>query len=72
MNENTILVPGRFAVIHPGHIRLFRHASTLAKRVIVALDISDISTEEIQWRSGALKGIPYVNQVVHYLSLIHI
>ena len=72
MNDNTILVPGRFAVIHPGHIRLFRHANTLAKKVIVALDISEISTEEIQWRSGALKGIPYVNQVVHYKGSLNV
>jgi cytidyltransferase-like protein len=66
MTEDLVLVPGRFAVIHPGHIRLFRHARSMANSVVVALDITGISNEEMRWRSGALKGIPYVNEVVYF------
>lgn len=64
MANDIVLVPGRFAVIHPGHVRLFRYASTLSKEVIVALDVSGISEEEISWRIGAIQGIPYVSRVI--------
>jgi rfaE bifunctional protein kinase chain/domain len=38
----------------------------MANSVVVALDITGISNEEMRWRSGALKGIPYVNEVVYF------
>jgi len=64
MPNDIVLVPGRFAVIHPGHVRLFRYAASLCQEVVVALDATGIDVEEIAWRVGALEGIPYVNKVV--------
>lgn len=64
MTNNVVLVPGRFAVIHPGHVRLFRYAASLSKQVVVALDTTGIDAGEVAWRVGALAGISYVSKVV--------
>lgn len=62
----NILVPGHFAVIHPGHVRLFKYAQTLGERIVVALDVTGADQNEIEWRIGALKGISLVDEVVTF------
>jgi rfaE bifunctional protein kinase chain/domain len=59
----TVLVPGKFAVLHAGHIRIFRYAKEIGQRVIAALDISGLSQSEIRWRFSALSSLEYVEKV---------
>ncbi len=61
-----VFVSGKFRVIHAGHLRLFRTASELGKRLIVALDVESLTSEEIHWRKSILKNIEYVDQVVEF------
>lgn len=60
----TVLVPGNFAVLHPGHIRLFRYAKSIGDRVIVALDVMGVDEEDADWRVGAIAGTSLVDEVV--------
>ena len=66
MSQEISLVPGRFVVIHPGHIRLLRYAKSISEKVVVALNSAGVTEEEISWRIGALQGIPFVDQVIAY------
>lgn len=59
-------VSGKFRVIHAGHMRLFRAASDLCENLTVGLDTTDLSTEEVLWRTSILEGIEYVDRVVQY------
>lgn len=62
-NTNKVFISGKFNVIHPGHIRLFRYGKKLAESLHVALDIHGLSQDEIDWRVNALKSIHLVDQV---------
>ena len=62
-DTNKVFISGKFNVIHPGHIRLFRYGKKLAETLHVALDIHGLSQDEIDWRVDALKGIDLVDQV---------
>lgn len=62
-DTNKVFISGKFNVIHPGHIRLFRYGKELAETLHVALDIHGLSQDEIDWRVDALKGIDLVDQV---------
>lgn len=66
MLADKVLIPGKFEVIHAGHIRLFRTGKQLAKKTIVALDINGLVEEEIQWRIGALSGLNIIDQIETY------
>lgn len=60
----TVLISGKFAVIHSGHIRLFMHARSLGGKLIVALDSTGLAKEEIEWRLAFLSTQDFINQVV--------
>ena len=38
----VVFISGKFRVIHAGHVRLFRTASALGQKLIVALDIENL------------------------------
>ena len=61
-----VFVSGKFRVIHAGHLRLFRTASEIGQKLVVALDVEGLLTEEIHWRKSILKNIEYVDQVVEF------
>ena len=42
-NKNTVLVFGHFNVIHPGHLRLFRFAKEIGRKLTVAIENDRIS-----------------------------
>jgi len=66
-DELTIcLVSGKFKVLHIGHLRLFNTASSLADKLIVAVDDSDISSEELDWRINLIKNIEIISEVITY------
>jgi len=72
MNQ-TVLIPGYFVTLHAGHIRLFRFARSIADKVVVALEVSQVDKEEIQWRQEALSNISFVDEVVlTYGSLVEV
>lgn len=60
---NKVFISGKFNVIHPGHIRLFRLGKKLAKTLHVALDTQGLDQSEIDWRLNALQSIDIVDQV---------
>jgi rfaE bifunctional protein kinase chain/domain len=62
------LVSGKFKVIHSGHIRIFKLARELSNELVVALDVSDLESSDIQWRLSALKSIDFVSRVITYES----
>jgi len=63
---DVVLVSGKFRVLHAGHMRLFRTATDLGHKLVVALDITELTTEEIHWRENILRNIEYVDRVVEY------
>jgi len=68
LKVDKVLVPGKFEVIHSGHIRLFKTGKDLGKKIIVALDIDKLSSEEISWRLELLKGINQVDEIETFNS----
>jgi rfaE bifunctional protein kinase chain/domain len=68
--QDSVLISGKFRVIHAGHIRLFRLGKELAKKLIVAIDVSNLELEEIAWRLKVLESIEYVDQVIQYDEFI--
>jgi rfaE bifunctional protein kinase chain/domain len=68
LKVDKVLVPGKFEVIHSGHMRLFKTGKDLGKKIIVALDIDKLSTEEISWRLELLKGINQVDEIETFNS----
>jgi rfaE bifunctional protein kinase chain/domain len=61
--SSTVLVPGKFVVLHAGHIRLFRFAKEIGQVVIAGLDINGLNQSEINWRKDALSSLEFVDQV---------
>ena len=61
-----VFVSGKFRVIHAGHMRLLRTATDYGKKLIVGLDTSDLTADEIHWRESILKGIDYVDEVIKF------
>jgi len=68
--QDSVLISGKFRVIHAGHIRLFRLGKELAKKLIVAIDVSNLELEEVAWRLKVLESIEYVDQVIQYDEFI--
>jgi rfaE bifunctional protein kinase chain/domain len=62
------LVSGKFKVIHSGHIRLFKLARELSEELVVALDVTDLDSSDIDWRLKALESIDFVSRVITYKS----
>jgi rfaE bifunctional protein kinase chain/domain len=60
------LVSGKFQVIHPGHIRLFKLAREISHELVVALDVSGLDEEDVAWRVQALQNINFVGRVLMY------
>jgi rfaE bifunctional protein kinase chain/domain len=60
------LVSGKFKVLHIGHLRLFETAANLADELIVAIDNSDISPDELNWRVTLLKNIESIHEVIEF------
>lgn len=68
MNKSSAkaLVSGKFQVIHPGHIRLFKLAHEISHELVVALDVSGLHEDDITWRVQALQNINFVDKVLTY------
>jgi rfaE bifunctional protein kinase chain/domain len=67
MDDTTkVFISGKFNVIHPGHIRLFRFGKELAEKLHVALDTDGLNQDEINWRVNALQAIDLVDQIHTY------
>ena len=58
---DVVFLSGKFRVIHAGHMRLFRTAIDFGQKLVVALDISELSEEEVLWRKGILENIKITN-----------
>jgi rfaE bifunctional protein kinase chain/domain len=58
-----VLVPGKFVVLHAGHIRLFRFAQDLGDQIVAALDISGLTQDQVTWRLDVLSNLEFVDSV---------
>lgn len=67
---HKVFVSGKFRVIHAGHMRLFRTATDLGDKLVVALDTESLSQEEIHWRKSILENIEYIDNVIIYKGSI--
>ena len=65
-SQGKALVSGKFQVIHPGHIRLFKLAYELSQELVVALDVLGLDEDDISWRVQALQNINFVGRVITY------
>ncbi len=68
--QDSVLISGKFRVIHAGHIRLFRLGKELAKKLVVAIDVRNLELEEVAWRLKVLESIDYIDQVIQYDEFI--
>ena len=66
--EKDVLISGKFAVIHSGHIRLFIFAKTIGKRLTVAIDVDGLSDEEREFRINFLKNQNFIDKVITFRS----
>ena len=62
----SVLVSGKFRVIHAGHMRLFRTATDYGHNLVVALDTNGLAVEEVKWRLSILRNIEYVDRVIEF------
>ena len=73
-NEKVCFISGKFNVLHPGHLRLFRHAKEIADQLIVGVfsDSFDSSGEFMVSEVDRLEGVRanrWVDQVIRVSSL---
>ena len=75
--SKTIFINGCFDVIHRGHIELFKFASYLGDRLVVAIDEDDRIRKSkgpkrpiniLEDRMYVLRSIKYVDEVEHFGS----
>ncbi len=68
--ETTVLVSGKFNVIHPGHLRLFRFAKECGDRLIVAVESDAMAGNDAhvpeQYRLDGVKSNSYVDHAFIY------
>jgi len=58
----TCLVSGKFKVLHTGHLRLFHAAAELGDRLIVAIDGSGVSSDELELRRQLIRNLGLVDE----------
>lgn len=58
----TCLVSGKFKVLHTGHLRLFHAASELSDRLIVAIDGSGVTSDELELRRQLINNLGLVDE----------
>lgn len=63
---STSLVSGKFKVLHLGHLRLFKTAASLADNLIIAIDNSGLTEEELNWRIKLISNIDIVHKVIEF------
>lgn len=60
----TVLVYGKFRIVHPGHMRLFSHALDLGEKLIIGIVREQESSENIAFSETLLRNLPFVSEVV--------
>jgi rfaE bifunctional protein kinase chain/domain len=66
----TVLISGKFIVLHAGHMRLLKSGKDLGERLIVCLDISESTVEESTWRKSLISELSFVDEVLTYTGSI--
>lgn len=60
----TVLVYGKFRIVHPGHMRLFSHATDLGDKLIIGIIKDEESKEDIAFSETLLRNLPFVSEVI--------
>jgi len=64
INRGRVLVYGKFKVVHPGHMRLFKQALDLGDYLIVGIIPETETDEYVEFSKTLIQSLPFVNQVV--------
>ena len=63
--KKTVLVAGRFNIVHPGHLRLLHFAKSRGEHLIVAVFENDSETfVDLSDRLAAVEALDMVNEVI--------
>lgn len=60
----TVLVYGKFRIVHPGHLRLFSHALEIGEKLIVGIIKETNANEETNFSETVLRNLPFVSDVI--------
>ena len=64
VGSETVLVYGKFRIVHPGHMRLFRHALDLGSRLIIGIVKDEENDENVSFSETLLRNLPFVSEVI--------
>ena len=63
--KNTVLVAGRFNIVHPGHLRLLHFAKSRGEHLIVVVFENDSQTfVDLSDRLAAVEALDMVSEVI--------
>lgn len=62
--KGTVLVYGKFRIVHPGHMRLFSHALELGEKLIVGILKEPNTNDDSDFTETLLRNLPFVTDVI--------
>lgn len=62
--KGSVLVYGKFRIVHPGHMRLFSHALELGDKLIVGILKEPNTTDDSNFSETLLRNLPFVTDVI--------
>ena len=66
--KNAVFISGAFNVVHPGHLRLFKFAKELGRKLIVGVLSDELIKQKTllkdKLRVEGVKSIQYVDEVI--------
>jgi len=66
---SKVLVFGHFRAVHLGHLRLFDYARSLGDSLIVAINIEEKTSVDIEFSESMIRSFPFVLEVVKFTQL---
>jgi rfaE bifunctional protein kinase chain/domain len=66
---SRVLVFGHFRAVHLGHLRLFDYARSLGDSLIVAINIEEKTSVDIEFSESMIRSFPFVLEIVKFTQL---
>ena len=64
IKNGRILVFGKFRVVHPGHMRLFKQALDLGNKLVVGIVSNEESNQDVEFSKTLLRNLPFIDEVI--------
>jgi rfaE bifunctional protein kinase chain/domain len=64
IKNSSILVFGKFRVVHPGHMRLFKQALDLGSKLVVGIISNDENNQDVEFSKTLLRNLPFIDEVI--------